>query len=96
MSATLQPAKKPKLASTVLSRPETLTVPSTSQDATKSWELAAVDIEAVDLLPTIEAAKEKDEHDKIVSCNFLIEIIFKKYSFAFCFRLLCFAVLSNF
>jgi len=68
-SATTVPAKKPKLGATVLSRPES-GLPASPQDTNKSWELAAVDIEAINLVPTIEAAKDKEEYDKIVSVVF--------------------------
>ncbi|XP_065226562.1 integrator complex subunit 1 [Planococcus citri] len=66
ISATVQPAKKPKLGGAILSRPES--IPSaTSTDTVKSWELLGVDIEAINLVPTIEAAKEKEEYDKITA-----------------------------
>lgn len=67
ISASVQPAKKPKLSAGVLSRPDTFATTSATQpDINKSWEHVAIDIEAVDLIPTIEAAKNKEENEKIV------------------------------
>lgn len=70
ISAAVQPAKKPKLTSAVLSRTDTFVPTTTVQDVGKSWEQAAIDIEAIDLVPTIEAAKDKDENEKIVNIIF--------------------------
>lgn len=67
IQANPQPAKKPKLASGVLSRSSALLPASaSSQDAAKSWEHIAVDIESIDLVPSVIEANDNDEADKVV------------------------------
>ncbi len=66
IAASVQPTKKPKLTASVLSRPNPLLAPSTSQEPTKSWEHSAIDIESIDLVPTVIEAKENDEVLKVV------------------------------
>lgn len=66
-SSVTQPSKKPKLTSGVLSRPNPFLPPTVSQEPGKSWEHIAIDVEPIDLVPTVIEAKEKNENEKIVS-----------------------------
>lgn len=90
VNAAVQPAKKPKLTSSVLSRPSPFAAPSAVHEFGKSWEYIAIDVDPVDLVPTVIEAEENDENEKVVSkyiiyCNCFIQQILY-----FCIlRLLC-------
>jgi len=61
------PAKKAKPAAGVLPRTNPFLPPNAVPESTKSWEQGTIEVDSIDLVPTVVEAKENEEYEKVVS-----------------------------
>lgn len=67
IASSVPPAKKPKLPVGVLPGTNPFLPPNAVPEPMKSWEQNAIEIDSIDLVPTVVEAKDNEEYEKVVS-----------------------------